>query len=77
MTRALEEAQRLLSGMTRAEKAQLLEWVANLKLPNAGFQNRGSYVLPCARGEAREAARHHLARGFGRQHLFRRALFLA
>lgn len=29
MTRALEEAQKLLSGMTRAEKAQLLEWVVS------------------------------------------------
>ncbi|CAN5579741.1 DUF433 domain-containing protein [soil metagenome] len=29
MTRALQEAERLLSGMTRAEKAQLLQWVVS------------------------------------------------
>ena len=29
MTNALQEAQKLLSGMTRAEKAQLLQWVVS------------------------------------------------
>ena len=29
MTNALQEAEKLLSGMTRAEKAQLLQWVVS------------------------------------------------
>ena len=29
MTQALEKAEKLLFGMSRAEKAQLLQWVAN------------------------------------------------